>query len=199
MIRTPAAMLPYIAAVAAVVAGLLWHAGDRIAGLGRTVESGAATIGGPFSLIDQDGQSRAPVDFHGRYMLIYFGYSSCPDVCPTTLTVMADALAKLGARQDRVAPIFISVDPGRDTPAVLKAYLKSFGANFVGLTGSPEHIAQAARAYHVYHRRHALASGGYAVDHSNLIYLMDPDGRFVARYDETIGPDGLAADLKSRL
>ncbi len=199
MIRTPAALLPYLLAVAAVVAGVLWHAGDHVAGIGRNIESGSASVGSPFSLIDQSGSVRTDKDFRGRFMLVYFGYSYCPDVCPTTLAVMANALDKLGTKRARIAPIFISVDPERDRPKVLKDYLNSFAPDFVGLTGSAKAVSEAARAYRVYFKKHNLPNGGYAVDHSSIIYLMGPDGHFVTYYEETIGPDALAADLSKRL
>ncbi|MDE2183179.1 MAG: SCO family protein [Alphaproteobacteria bacterium] len=194
MIRTPLALVPYLLAAAMVAAGLLWHAGDFVSGVQT---SGVAEIGGPFRLTDQNGQVRTDQDFRGRFMLVYFGYTSCPDICPTTLAVMADALAKLhnGAR---VVPIFITVDPARDTPAVLKAYLKAFGPAFVGLGGSKGSVAAAAKQYRVYYARRPLQGGGYAIDHSNRIYLMGPDGKFVAVYDETLGPDGLADALRKK-
>ena len=199
MTRTPIALVPYLLAAAAVAGGYLWHASDRIAGVGKIVASGTATIGGPFRLTDQDGHPRSDADFRGRFMLVYFGYSFCPDVCPTTLAVMANALDKLGPMRRAVAPVFVTVDPARDTPAVLKAYLKSFGPDFVGLTGSTADIAAAEKAYRVFARRHPLPGGTYAMDHSSEIVLMGPDGRFVAYYEEDVGPDALAADLKRRL
>ncbi|HTT98333.1 MAG TPA: SCO family protein [Rhizomicrobium sp.] len=198
MIRTPQALIPYIAMIAIVVGGLLWHAGDQVGGLGRAVQSGTAQIGGPFTLIDQNGKTRTDADFRGRFVLIYFGYSFCPDVCPTTLQEMAVALDKLGPKRNRVAPVFITVDPARDTPDVLKIYMKSFGPDFVGLTGSDRAIADAAREYHVYIKKHPLQGGGYAMDHSGVIYLMGPDGKFVTYYEDEIGPDKLADDLRSR-
>jgi len=179
-----------------MASGLLWHQADRMARLGGNVVTGTAEIGGPFTLTDQDGKTRTDADFRGRYMLVYFGYSFCPDVCPTTLAMMAKALDELGARKDRVTPIFITVDPERDTPQVLKAYLKSFGENFVGLTGD---IAGAAHAYHAFYAKQPLPGGNYAMNHSGVIYLMGPDGRFVTYYEDAVGPDGLAADLKQRL
>ena len=196
MIRTPLALIPYLMAVAVVAAGLLWHAGDSLSGANRV--EGEASIGGPFTLTDQDGEVRREADFRGRFMLVYFGYSTCPDICPTTLAVMADALEKLGPEAERVVPIFITIDPGRDTSRVLKAYLKAFGPRFVGLTGEAKAVAAAAHAYRVYYRKRPL-SGGYAMDHSSHIYLMGPDGRFIANYDETLGPDGLAQALKKQL
>ena len=198
MIRTPLALIPYILAVAAVVAGLLWHAGDALRGHERLETMGEAAMGGPFALVDQDGKTRRPDDFRGRFMLIYFGYSYCPDVCPTRLAVMADALDKL-ADANRVVPVFITIDPARDTPGVLKAYLKAFGPRFVGLTGDVKAVDSAARAYRVFYRRHPLQGGAYAMDHSSQIYLMGPDGKFVAAYDQTFGPYRLAAELIKHL
>jgi protein SCO1/2 len=199
MIRTPVALVPYLLAAAMVVAGILWHEADQIGGLGRTVATGAATIGGPFSLTDQNGKTRTPADFRGRFMLIYFGYSFCPDVCPATLAEMGAALDKLGSRKNSVVPLFISIDPDRDTPAVLKAYMKDFGPEFLGLTGSRKSVEEAARAYRVYIRKHPLPGGSYAMDHSGVIYLMGPDGRFVTYYEDEIGPDKIAEDLRRRV
>jgi protein SCO1 len=197
MIRTPLSLLPYLLAAVMVAGGFLWHEGD-IAAV-HIQAQGVAAIGGPFSLTDQYGVSRNSADFRGRFMLVYFGYTYCPDICPTTLAVVADALGKLGKAADRVAPIFITIDPERDTPRVLRAYLKSFDPRFIGLTGSPRAIAEAAHAYRVYYRKHPLNGGGYALDHSSQIYLMGPDGKFIAVFDETLGPDGLAATLRKYL
>jgi cytochrome oxidase Cu insertion factor (SCO1/SenC/PrrC family) len=193
MMRTPAALIPYLLAIAAVIGGILWHAGDLV----RT--TGVAKVGGPFALIDQNGQVRTDKDFRGRLMLIYFGYTYCPDVCPTTLAEMGDALGQLESGAKRIAPIFITIDPQRDTPPVLKTYLKSFGANFVGLTGNAKAIANVASEYRVYFRKQPLSTGGYAMDHSSTIYLMGPDGKFIDHYDESIGPDALAKELRKRL
>ncbi|HEY0281697.1 MAG TPA: SCO family protein, partial [Rhizomicrobium sp.] len=184
-------------AAAAVAAGLLWHAGDSFSGANRS--AGEASVGGPFTLTDQNGEMRRAEDFRGRFMLVYFGYSYCPDVCPTTLAVMADALDRLGSKAERIVPIFITVDPGRDSPRVLKSYLKAFGPRFVGLTGEAKAVAAAARAYRVYYKERPLQGGGYAMDHSGHIYLMGADGKFIAHYDETLGPDGLAAALKKAI
>ncbi|HVU22085.1 MAG TPA: SCO family protein [Rhizomicrobium sp.] len=199
MIRTPQALIPYLAMIAAVVAGALWHAGDQIAGLGSAVQTGTVQLGGPFALVDQDGKTRTDRDYRGRFMLIYFGYSFCPDVCPTTLQEMGAALDRLGPKRTRVVPLFISIDPARDTPKILKDYMKNFGPGFVGLTGSDKAIAQVAREYHVYIRKHPLPGGTYSMDHSGVIYLMGPDGKFVTYYEAEIGPDKMADDLRSRL
>jgi cytochrome oxidase Cu insertion factor (SCO1/SenC/PrrC family) len=167
-----------------------------------------APFGGAFSLTDQNGMRRTDMDFRGKYMLIFFGYTFCPDVCPTTLAVEAEALGKLGESANRIQPIFISVDPKRDTPAKLKTYLASFDAptrpNFVGLTGTDQEIAEAARAYRVYYRAHIdgqIRDGSgseYSIDHTGDVYLMDPDGKFVAYYSQGILPDEMAEDLKMK-
>ena len=196
MIRTPLALILYLIAAVAVAAGLLWHAGDSFSGANRA--TGEASVGGPFSLTDQDGRGRRADDFRGRFMLVYFGYSYCPDICPTTLAVMADALEKLGPEAERIVPIFITIDPERDTSRVLRAYLKAFGPRFVGLTGNAKAVAAAAHAWRVYYRKRPLG-GGYAVDHSSYIYLMGADGKFIAIFNETLGPDGLAQALKRQI
>lgn len=197
MIRTPQALIPYLLAVAALMAGILWQAGNE-ARVGSAHSQGIAAIGGPFSLVDQNGSPRQAQDFRGRFMLVFFGYSYCPDVCPTALAAMADALDKLD-NADRIVPIFITIDPERDSPKVLKDYLKAFGPRFVGLTGDAKSIAAAARAYRVYYKKHPLQGGGYGMDHSSTIYLMGPDGKFIENYDSNIGADALAAALKSQL
>jgi cytochrome oxidase Cu insertion factor (SCO1/SenC/PrrC family) len=187
-------------AVALTAGYFLWQASDNLAGLDRNVETGTARIGGPFTLIDQNRAKRSSADFRGRFMLIYFGYSYCPDVCPTTLSLMADALDKLGAGADAIVPVFISIDPERDTPAKLKSYLASFGPRFVGLTGDVATIKKVAGLYRVYLKKEPLAGGNYAMDHSSVIYLMGRDGKFVGFWDDTaIGPDKLAAALRKAI
>jgi protein SCO1/2 len=158
-----------------------------------------AQIGGPFTLVDQNGAKKSDTDFRGKFMLVYFGYTYCPDVCPLTLGVMDDALAKIGAARARVVPVFITVDPARDTPKVMKSYVAAFGGHWVGLTGSAVEIAKVAKSYAVYYKKQPLKGGGYAMDHSSTIYLMGPDGSFVANYDESLGPAGLAAELKKKV
>jgi protein SCO1/2 len=170
-----------------------------VPGLGRTVVSGDAMVGGPFTLTDQAGRPVRDGDFRGRYMLIYFGYSHCPDVCPTTLGVMADALDKLGADRRRIAPIFITIDPKRDTPKVLALYMKAFGPDFIGLTGSDAQIAAVEKSYRVAAIKRPMEGGNYAMDHSSVLYLMGPSGRMVSFYDEAVSPDALAKDLKSKI
>jgi len=200
MRRLPLVVLFVMLLVSVALGVLLWRASDGLPGLGRVVGTGAPSIGAPFTLIDQDGHRRSSREFAGRSMLIYFGYSYCPDVCPTTLALIQDAVAKLGPQAARVVPIFITIDPARDTPAQLKSYLKSFGPGLVGFTGDGPSIAKVAADYHVNFRKHPLDGGGYGMDHSNVIYLMGPDGKFVAYWDDTaIGPDRLADEIRARL
>ncbi len=199
MFKTKEALIPYLLLVAALAGGLIWHESENVPGLGRTVTSGSIAVGGPFRLIDQDGKPRASSDFAGRYQLIYFGYTNCPDVCPTTLGVISEALDKLGVDANRIVPIFITIDPERDTPAILKQYMPAFGPRFIGLTGSMKDIAAVEKAYRVYASKSAAGGGKYGMDHSSVIYLMGPDGKLVSFYDELIAPDELAKDLKAKI
>ena len=141
----------------------------------------AAPPGGPFALTDGDGRQVSDRDFRGRYMLIYFGFTFCPEACPTTLSAVADALDRLGAKADRIQPIFITLDPKRDTPAVMKQYAAAFDRRLIGLTGTTEQIDQVAEEYRVYHveNRTGPAPGDYSIDHSSVLYVMGPDGRFI--------------------
>jgi protein SCO1/2 len=159
----------------------------------------ALTVGGPFALIDGDGKPVTDQTWRGKYLLVYFGYTYCPDVCPTTLTSVAAALDKLGAKADQIQPLFITVDPKRDTPAVVKQYAAAFGPRLIGLTGTPEQISVAAKEYRVYYAEHRTGPGpdDYSMDHSSVLYLMGPDGRFIApvRADQD-GPEIAAALTK---
>lgn len=197
------ALLPYLLLVAALAGGVLWYESSQVPRLGQVITTGSPDVGGPFKLTDQNGKSVTDADFHGRYMLLYFGYSFCPDVCPTTLSVMAQALDKMGVAANRITPVFITIDPERDTPKVLKDYMAAFGPRFVGLTGPADAIKAVEKAYRVYAVKKPLdpkkPNGNYAMDHSSVIYLMGPDGKMVAFYDEAISPDDLAKDLRSKI
>ncbi|HEY2034007.1 MAG TPA: SCO family protein [Rhizomicrobium sp.] len=199
MIRTPEALIPYVLAIAAVLGGMAWHLGDQVGGLGRTIVTGEASIGGPFVLTDQNGETYTDKNLHGHWTLLYFGYTHCPDVCPLTLEMIADTMDKLGAKASRVQPVFITVDPARDTPAVMKQYVASFGKTFAGLTGSDAQIAQVLKEFRVYAKKHPLPGGDYSMDHSSEIYLLDPSGKFAGTYEEVQGPDKIADDLKGKL
>lgn len=147
----------------------------------RVAISGKALIGGPFALIGKDGKTVTDQDFRGRHMLVFFGFTHCPDICPAELQVMASALDGLGPDADKVVPIFITLDPERDTPEVVSEYVENFGPNFVGLSGSPEAIAKAAKAYRVSYQKFQDDTMGYdyTIDHSSLAYLMGPDGEYI--------------------
>jgi cytochrome oxidase Cu insertion factor (SCO1/SenC/PrrC family) len=200
MLRNRQALIPYLLLVAAMAGGLLWHESELVPGLGNSVITGQADVGGPFHLIDQNGKAVSDADYRGRYMLIYFGYSFCPDVCPTTLGVMAQALDRLGPeRARRIVPIFITIDPERDTPKVLAEYMKAFGPSFIGLTGGEPAIKDAEKKYRVYAVKKPLQAGAYGMDHSSVLYLMGPNGKLVNFYDEAISPDDLAKDLRQRI
>ena len=147
-------------------------------------------IGGPFTLVDQYGHTVTDAQFRGKWLLVYFGYTHCPDACPTALTNMADALDQIGpSKRQKVQAIFITVDPERDTPAVMKDYVGAFeGADIIGLTGTPEQIGVVEAAYRIHARRYDLPGGDYAMSHAATIDIVDPDGRFVAMaYPERIG------------
>ncbi len=158
---------------------------------------GGGGIGGPFVLTDGAGRVVTERDFAGKYLLVYFGYTTCPDVCPTTLAEMADAMGRLGTAAARVQPLFITLDPARDTSAVMRDYASAFGAGIVGLTGTQAQVDQVAREYRLYHavRRTGPDAGDYTVDHASVLYLMEPGGALLAplRADEP-GP-ALAADI----
>jgi protein SCO1/2 len=179
---------------------LAWQWG-LIASAGRDGQSsGIARIGGPFTLIDHNGQKRSEKDFADRLMLIYFGYSYCPDVCPTALQVMSSALQILGPKASNVQPIFITIDPGRDNQAHLKEYVANFFPGMVGLTGSEDAVKKAANAYRVYYRK---ADDGdsteYLMDHSSIIFLMAPDGSYLTHFTHQTPPAKLADVIRKHL
>jgi protein SCO1/2 len=161
-------------------------------------EDGPIPIGGPFRLRAADGREVTDADFRGRWMLVYFGYTRCPDACPTALQDMANALDTLSADEKRkVAILFITVDPERDTSAVMQDYVTAFNAPITGLSGTPEQIAAVAKEYRVYYAKHPKAGGEYDMDHSSIIYVMDPRGRFVANFTHESASDDIAAKLRT--
>ncbi|MDX2027031.1 MAG: SCO family protein [Alphaproteobacteria bacterium] len=158
---------------------------------------GTRKIGGPFTLTNQDGKTVADTNFHGKYLLVYFGYTYCPDVCPTGLQSIAHVMDQLKADTNKVQPLYITIDPARDTPAKLKAYINSFHPKIVGLTGSPEQIAAVAKVYQVYYAKgEKVDENDYLMDHSSLIYLMGPDGKFIATFPDNADPATLLKALR---
>jgi len=179
------------------VAGLFGGAAAPSAGI---AVPGGVQIGGPFHLVDDQGRAVTDASYRGRWMLVYFGYTTCPDVCPTELQTMVAALDKLGPEAASVVPLFVTVDPERDTPSVLAGYVKLFDPRVVGLTGTPEQIAEAARAYRVYYAKATpKGSSTYLMDHSSFVYLMDPQGRFSALFGQGSSADDLASGIQERL
>jgi protein SCO1/2 len=171
------------------VAGLLWHWDARQV----QTSAGEALIGGPFTLTDQHGARVTEQDFAGRFMLVYFGYTFCPDICPTSLTVMAAALDELPqAQAEQVVPILITVDPARDTVEQLAAYAPLFHPRLVALTGSEDEVREAARAYRVYYHVPEEDDDAYLVDHSTFVYLMGPDGSYRTHFGIDASPEAMA-------
>ena len=178
---------------------------QTIPGMERLVSgrSGGALIGGPFTLIDGAGRSVTSETFAGQWRLMFFGYTYCPDVCPTELTLMAEALDLLNVETAaRITPIFVSVDPERDTPDLIADYVLNFHDRMVGLTGTPEQTAEAARQFRVYYQK-AIEEGqspdDYLVDHSTFVYLMDPNGVYVRHFSYGTEPETMARGLKAAL
>ena len=158
-----------------------------------------AAIGGPFQLTDQAGQAVTEKSMQGHPSLIFFGFTHCPDVCPTTLFEISEVLRVMGKDADSVNAYYISVDPERDTAAAMKDYLSSFDPRLKGLTGNSEQIAKVLSEYRVYAKKVPLKDGDYTMDHTALIYLMDRDGRFVSPFNLNRKPEEAASDLKRYL
>jgi protein SCO1 len=193
MDRTAARSLVIVVSFAAsLVIGLL----IMVWGLGgvRGVTAPAA-IGGPFQLTDQGGATVTEKSLQGRPTLIFFGFTHCPDICPTSLFEMSEVLRAMGKDADRVNAYFVSVDPERDNEAAMKQYLSSFDPHLKGLTGDPGAVAKVLSAYRVYAKKVPLKDGDYTMDHTALIYLMDRDGKFVAPFNLHRKPEEAAADL----
>jgi protein SCO1 len=196
MDRTTRPLVIVAAFAGSLVVGLvlmLWALGGL-----RNVTAPSA-IGGPFQLTDQAGQTVTEKTMQGRPTLVFFGFTHCPDVCPTTLFEISEVLKAMGKDADRVNAYYISVDPERDTAAAMKEYLSSFDPRLKGLTGSPEQIAEVIKSYRVYAKKVPLKDGDYTMDHTALTYLMDRDGKFVSPFSLNRKPEEAAADLKKYL
>jgi protein SCO1/2 len=181
---------------ASLVVGLLimfWAMG----GVSRVAQP--AAIGGPFQLTDQNGKTVTDKTLKGKPTLIFFGYTHCPDVCPTSLFEISEVLRAMGKDAEKVNAIFISVDPERDTQATMKDYLSSFDPHLAGLSGDPAETAKVITSYRVYAKKVPTKDGDYTMDHTALVYLMDRDGRFVSPFNLKRSPEEAAADLKRYL
>jgi cytochrome oxidase Cu insertion factor (SCO1/SenC/PrrC family) len=162
---------------------------------------GEALIESEFSLVDHTGNPVADEDFAGKWQLVFFGFTTCPDVCPTTLIEVSAVLEELGDDAEQITPLFISVDPERDTPEVMAEYVANFDPRIVGLTGSPEQIKQAARAFRAYYAKvdQEGASDGYTMDHSAFLYLMDPEGAYATHFSLSAEPVTVADKIRAYL
>jgi protein SCO1/2 len=166
-------------------------------GIPGATQNGKALIGGPFTLTNHKGERVTEETYRGKFMLVSFGYTFCPDVCPAELQLMANTMDLLGTKAEKVTPIFITIDPERDTVAQVAGYVENFHPRMVGLTGTPEEIKDAAAAYRAYYAKAEGAStaGGYLMDHSTFLYLMDPDGLYVTHFPYGISREKLAEGI----
>lgn len=191
-----------LAALAGIIGGIAFVPGaiDNLLPARGTITVGKALIGGPFELTDHNGTRVRDQKYRGKLMLVYFGFTHCPDICPAGLQVISAALDKLGSESARVAPLFITVDPERDTAEQLKSYVSSFHPTLTGLTGDAKDISAVAKAYRVYYRKaQDPALSDYTMDHTSFIYLMDGTGAFVTHFPHSVTPDKLAARLATEL
>jgi protein SCO1/2 len=182
--------------VAIAIGGRLWMMGNDASQPQATQQ----TIGGPFTLVNGQGETVTDQQFRGKYMLVYFGYTFCPDVCPTALQVMAQALDQLPPETAaKITPIFISIDPERDTPEHVGQYVTHFYPTLIGLTGSPEQVKAAAAAYRIYYAKveeKGADPSAYLMDHSAILYLMGPDGSFLSHFGHDTTSDTMALRLE---
>jgi protein SCO1/2 len=185
--------------LSAFCAGLVVFLGVFLYATGQFggVATSGSVIGGPFKLTDQNGQPVTDADLKGKPFLVFFGYTHCPDVCPTTLFDVSEVMRSLGKDADRTKALFITVDPDRDTPAVLKDYLSSFDPHLIGATGDPKTLEAVEKEYRVYAKKVPTGKDGeYSMDHSAIVYLMDKQGRFVAPFKLDKKPQDAAAELR---
>ncbi|MGU3386884.1 SCO family protein [Methylobacterium sp. D53M] len=160
---------------------------------------GVPSVGGPFTLVNQDGRTVTERDFAGATHLVFFGFTHCPDVCPTTLQQISDVLAALGSKGKTMRVAFVTVDPERDDPASLKTYLSSFDPRITGLTGTPEQVTATEKAYRAYARKVPAKEGDYTMEHTALVYIMDAQNRFLGALDLTRPADEVAAQLAKKI
>ncbi len=195
---SPSPRTKIVALVAAFLAGaliLVVAATQLLPGGGRG-GSGSAAVGGPFQLKDQDGRPVTEAILKGKPSLLFFGFTHCPDVCPTALFEMSEIFTALGPDAEKVQAFFVSVDPERDTPEVMKSYLSSFAPQLRGLTGTPDEVDGIKKEYRVYSRKVPLSEGDYTMDHTAVVYLMDKTGAFVGPFNTKQPPANAAAALK---
>ena len=186
--------------LAAFVAGLVAISAALVMTLvPQHPQGGASGIGGPFTLVNQDGKTVSERDFAGKPYLMFFGFTHCPDVCPTTLQQISDVLAAMGPKADALTVAFVTVDPERDTPETLKTYLSSFDPRIVGLTGTPEQVASAVKTFRAYAKKVPSQGGDYTMGHTALVYLMDARNGFVGAVNLNRPATETAAELSKRI
>jgi protein SCO1 len=186
----PLAALAFSLAVLAVALVLV---------LAPSKNSGASAVGGPFSLVNQDGKPVTEQDFAGRPFLVFFGFTHCPDICPTTLFQISEMLGKMGDEGRELRALFITVDPERDTPEVLKDYLSSFDDRIIGLTGDPASVEAAIRTFRGFARKVPGKDGDYTMEHTAFVYLIGPDGNFLGTVNMARAPEEAARDIRAKL
>ena len=173
---------------------------DRAAKLMDDLMWGRGHVGGPFTLIDQTGKPRSDTDFRGKLLLVFFGYTTCPDICPTELMQIGLAVDRLGAASDQVQPLFISVDPARDTPSVLAPYVAQFHPRLIGLTGTPEQVRAVADAYKAYYAKYLSPDGAvYLIDHTGFVYLMGRSGEYLGFFPPDTSADRMVEVIRQHL
>ncbi|MCS0494309.1 SCO family protein [Ancylobacter sp. MQZ15Z-1] len=187
-------LVAFVIGAAAVVAGTL-----ALLPNSNSTVAAQTTIGGPFELVDEDGQKVTQESYLGEPMLVFFGFTHCPDICPTTLFEMSQVFDALGEDARKINGLFITVDPERDTPEVMKSYLGSFHPSIQGLSGTPEQIAAVTKAYRVYYKKVPTQDGDYTMDHTAIVYLMGKDGEFIAPFNLKRSPQDAAAELRRYL
>lgn len=191
--------------IAAIVAGFgaigwvisIWDTGHET--LSTVAVTEAPAIKSEFELVDQTGRAVHDEDFSGKWQLVFFGFTSCPDICPITLGTVTAALKKLGPAAQKLQPLLITVDPERDTPSVLKDYLTPFDPRILGLTGTPEQIQAASRSFRVYVSKRPLEGNNYTMDHSSFIYLMNRKGEYVTHFEPQTPIDEMVSEIRKRL
>jgi protein SCO1/2 len=195
----------FLAAFVFLIQGRVFHEEetgfDENAVVLQEKTTGQAQLGGSFKLVDHEGIERTDRDYRGKLMLVYFGYSYCPDICPTALYNITQALEKLGNKAEEIQPLFITIDPQRDTVKHLALYVKNFHPSLRALTGDEKEIKEAMTHYKVYGQKLPLTEGynDYLMDHSSIIYLMDRQGRFIEHFNHTTSPDVLEVALKKHI
>ncbi len=192
-----------IAALCAFLVWLSWYVyGEREGDIAEVTQGeglGEAHIGGPFTLTDHHGNLRRHTDFYGKYLLVYFGYTYCPDICPTGLSNLSEALKKLGERVNKIQPLFITVDPKRDNIEELERFIKQFHPSFIALTGSEDQLKEVMKAYKVYAKEYKTGSDNYLIDHTSIIYFMSPKGQFITHFTHQTSPEYIADVLRHHI